>query len=241
MKLYHGTSFVHLENILRDGLQPRNTLAGNWATTLNPSIPTCVYLSDSLAPYFALWCQPHDDHGLVIEIETDRLDPQQMVPDEDFLRALFTITGEPILPFDDIAGWQENILEERHRWSESLRLLGTCAYHGTIPPEAITRYAIVEHTVENLSRFDNCVNAKVYSILADQLRANLPFLFDGIFPEPTPFDDTIMLANPPRIIAMDHPEWPDLYEQKKKRQLKQRETSVTIIDVCPDPANIRVS
>ena len=141
MKLYHGTDARFLPRILKQGILPRASRKSNWNKA--PSHAECVYLTDAYAAYFAICAAKKE--GLVLEIDTDRLMPWDFLPDEDFL-AQVEHTGNPKKGVDllgQTADFRGRLLDWVFTdvWGLSLKHLGTCAYHGVIPPSAITRYA----------------------------------------------------------------------------------------------------
>ena len=86
MIIYHGTAERHLKSILQTGIAPRGRSAGNWKHSVT-SNPRAVYLTVSYALHFASnACRPKEDKNmLVLEVETDLLNPYLLAPDEDFL------------------------------------------------------------------------------------------------------------------------------------------------------------
>lgn len=152
-RLYHGTNGRWLNNILRTGIEPRGNRAArdNWKHVEHRSNRKCVYLTDSYAPYFAHnACDParEGEVAAVIEIAVDRLDPDALYPDEDFLEQVSR--GQD----GDDRSMSQRTLSYRRRqfefretispdyplwWQASVKYLGTCAHRGTIPVSAITR------------------------------------------------------------------------------------------------------
>lgn len=190
MKLYHGTSTRWLPNILRQGLEPRGrrTSRSNWTETV-PSNPSCVYLSDCYAPHFAF--KAADARGgdcAVIEIETNRLPtPHFLLPDEDCLEQ----SGRGV---DGVPGnMRERTLHYRREmfrrfagsdaWELSLEYLGTCCYHGIVPPGAITRVATWPHrpNIKLLLVWDLSVSLENQRVCGDRYRVLTRKLFDGKF------------------------------------------------------------
>lgn len=160
MKIYHGTNEHTAKKALVEGLKPRiATGKSNWKHTTE-SNPSMVYLTDTYAPYFAFSSTPLDDNGnftermAIIEIDTDKLDPMWMMPDEDAIEQLtrnpkdtkfYGIKGKTM---KDRTKWIRNHINDfQYLWEISLEQLGNCAYKGVIPQSAITR--VILHTDDN--------------------------------------------------------------------------------------------
>lgn len=150
MKLYHGTARVPLATVLREGLRPRGKAPGNFQHSV-PSNPDAVYLSYCYAPWF-IWTSRHDIRartGLLIEVDTDKLQQLSLYPDEDCLeqvgRGRDDIRGDmrarTLWYRDHIHQWIGNDEKGAPFWHTSIKALGTCCYYGAIPPQAITRIA----------------------------------------------------------------------------------------------------
>lgn len=153
MKLYHGTTgAVARKAIAGQGIQPRRlSKRSNWTNC--PSHPDAVYLTNAYPLYFA--AQHNVEVAAVVEVETDRLNPFQLLPDEDALEQ--NGRGNDGLP----GHWtmRQRTVNYRNRlrnfadgsnWEKSLDCLGTCAHLGVIPPAAITRVAFI-HTKDAIA------------------------------------------------------------------------------------------
>lgn len=150
MRLYHGTSAAVGVVARARGLSPRRDVGRqNWAHT-SPSHPRAVYLTDAYPLYFAVQaannCRSPQTHVAVVEVEADRL--PKLVPDEDVLEQVGR--GQDDLPagwtMRQRTVWYRNRLDDhagRGTWEKSLEAMGTCAHLGAVPPEAITRVALV--------------------------------------------------------------------------------------------------
>jgi hypothetical protein len=176
MKLYHGTNAKHLNAILKDGLKPRGKKAkGNWRHTMS-SCPDAIYLTDAYAVYFAWTATRDGDDMLIIEIDTDRLDFFNLVPDEDFLEQASRKSGPA--PLDKsmkyrTSWYRRRLMEFSENWINSIKHLGTCAYMRSIPPEAITRYAIIpgDRTSELvMAGMDPSISLMNYHIMGEKYR-----------------------------------------------------------------------
>ena len=149
MRLFHGTSEKHLEDILENGLRPRGAGDGVWEDF--PSRPDLVYLTDAYAGYFAAAGAEDGEKWVVLEIDPDYLDHEDFLPDEDFIEQAHRGAKKADLP-----EWFGDDLKERHRyiwenleswshaWKDSLEHMGNVAYAGEIPPEAIVRYGVFD-------------------------------------------------------------------------------------------------
>jgi hypothetical protein len=124
--LYHGTSSLHLESILKEGLKPRNeTGISTWEADQIESQPNKVYLGtryiakkmgEAAVHRHTFYEKVHFSKILegevflvLIELEVDT---SNLAPDED--------SGELT-------------------WYQSLMMNRTCAYNGRVPPEKIRR------------------------------------------------------------------------------------------------------
>ena len=138
MKLYHGTSYSRLQDILSNGIEPRGKAAGNWRKY--PSHPGMVYLSIAYPFYFSyISAEKEETPSLVFEIDIDELSSKNFYPDEDFVWQAHPEGKRPehVLIRDNIGVWK-NI------WEKSLEHMGNICYRGRIGREYITRYCVVD-------------------------------------------------------------------------------------------------
>lgn len=180
MKLYHGTDARFLQRILKQGLLPRGKRASNWPDAT--SHPGCVYLTDAYAPYF---CWSAQQRGLVVEIETDRLDQRKLLPDEDVIeqtgRGKDGVEGDYL---ERTAFFKKQLhLYTAGQWKQSLKAMGTCAYLGKIPVAAITRTVVF--STDYCWQWDAMISLINYRLLGDRYRAQTARLF-GDVPAETP-------------------------------------------------------
>src|SRR5438552_8020447 len=87
MLLYHGTSELHLEKILKKGITPRShrkDRIGNWKHTIT-SNSKAVYLTNAYGVFYAQSALNKKERLVVIEINSDLLLPWKFTPDEDCL------------------------------------------------------------------------------------------------------------------------------------------------------------
>lgn len=197
MKLYHGTSAQHLDTILSQGLKPRGKSTGNWSHTTK-SRSDCVYLTDAYAPYFCFSAVNGvaDAKCLVVEIDTEKMDPVLLLPDEDTLVHGVKPTGD--IPTDmkkRTRYWRSRLLRfvGTDMWATSLKFLGTCAYKGIVPPEAITRYAVWPHKPNVTLAFvwDPTITPLNYKICGSSYRQGTQRLF-GDVPYPNHVDSVVL-------------------------------------------------
>lgn len=176
MKLYHGTTASNLNSILDRGLMPRGKRDSRWDD--NPSRADSVYLTDSYAPYFCFAGSDAKQMGLVVEVDTERLNDERLLPDEDACEQI--MRGK-----DDVKGdLQERVKHYRRllhcysgrgQWQISLKFLGTCAHHGKIFPRQITRIAVIPSSY--LLFWDAQISRINYAILGAKYRAMTARLF----------------------------------------------------------------
>jgi hypothetical protein len=119
--LYHGSSTLFLDFILKEGLKPRKeTGISNWAQNDVPNLeshPDFVYLV-TMEDAKVLGGKEYTEdlthrkgHLVIIEVEVDT---KNLYPDTDFIKELYT--------------WYESLIEH-----------GSVAYRGSISPENIRR------------------------------------------------------------------------------------------------------
>jgi hypothetical protein len=113
-------------------------------------------------------CPTEDGERLVLEIDTDKLDQQLLLPDEDFIAQGIAAANpgsdlaevhkvvrerlEDAIAFDGdedgtfgVGFWEEDeAWEGQPAWEVSVKYLTTCCYKGTIPATAFTRYVVFD-------------------------------------------------------------------------------------------------
>ena len=191
MKVYHGTALSHLPNILVQGVQPRRETKayGNWEVHSNAD---AVYLTDCYGIYFARHASEKDDTnvGVVLEIETEALEPNALAFDEDVLEQFGRKTD--LVPGDvkQRTSHYRSVLRDftgLERFRESLGLAGTASYLGGIPASAITRYATIAFNDEEQAALrymliDTSPAATGFVINGPAHRLLTRWLFEGTFP-----------------------------------------------------------
>ncbi|MCC0178441.1 hypothetical protein I4641_15805 [Waterburya agarophytonicola K14] len=141
MKFYHGTSERYLQQILKDGLQPRGGRYGNWEKC--PSRGDCVYLTVAYAPYYGYFTANKEERIVVVEVDSNLLDRVNLLPDEDYIAQASHESAIPGSTLEERTIWVRDRLHTLGNYQEmSLNGLGNCCYRGAIPLEAITRIAI---------------------------------------------------------------------------------------------------
>ena len=191
MLLYHGTAERFLPSILREGLRPRGLKKGNWKHSIE-SNSRAVYLTDAYVLHFAVNATRGKERCLILEINTNKLNPFRFAPDEDFLeQATRKDPNYAHLPKEmkPRTRWfrRRALTEFAHVWEKSLEFMGTCTYYGLIPPEAITRYVLIpqDHPVNFAS--DPTICLMNYAILKTYYRKLVKFAF-GEDPQVQPDD-----------------------------------------------------
>lgn len=151
MKLYHGTTSKIIDKITHNGIIPRSvSKRSNWKHSV-PSNPKCVYLTDTYPLYFAIHAARTHGKPTIVEIDTSKLNPFNLFPDEDVLEQ----AGR------NYDNWTHLDMVRRTKiyrkemfnygpdaWRKSLNAMGTCAHLGTIPVKAITKIAIIDNEIQ---------------------------------------------------------------------------------------------
>jgi|HigsolmetaGSP11D_1036233.scaffolds.fasta_scaffold00317_2 Dynein, heavy chain len=204
MRLYHGTSYSALRRIAHEGVVPRGDRESTFQKTA-PSNPNAVYLTDTYPVYFAA-VSANGGIGAVIEIETNLLDEDRFNADEDVLEQTRTIpTPRGASLVERVIYCRDRLNEERFDYRESLRKMGTCTYFGVIPPEAITRVAVVDFAQQaalHLAACDASINVFNFAFCALQHRQLTAWLFGDAIQEPSGDDFQSALAKAEREIGI---------------------------------------
>ncbi len=166
--LSHGTSAAALVRIAEEGLKPRLGRAGETNWELHPSHEGAVYLTSAYAMYYAS-CAMGDGLAAVLDIDAAALDPDHLVADEDSY-ALAKVQDYAMLEDmslgDRVAFWRTNL--EVTDASQSLHVLGNCAYLGAIPPAAIRAVRLLarkEVSTLTLGVSDPAINPANFKLL----------------------------------------------------------------------------
>jgi hypothetical protein len=133
MKLYNGTAGENVPAVLKHGIRPhRLTRKYNWKHSV-ASHKHAVYLTSAYAGYFAHQAAKTSKLG-VLEIDTDKLDPELFRPDEDFLEQA-TRNGKPLnrqlkrlgkLSMNERTEWfREHLDDYADAWEASVEHLPT--------------------------------------------------------------------------------------------------------------------
>ena len=193
MKLYHGTSSSYLKKILREGLKPRGKRKGNWGPMA--SIPEAVYLTNAYAIHFARCCAVGRGRYCIVEIDVEKADFWNFIPDEDFLEQALRDNPE-YAPFmretlEERTAWCREAVQDRfsHIWEVSLESLGNCAHLGPIAPEAITKIALIKHDHPLSLNCDPTITLMNYKIMGPWYRNSMRHLFGNSDFEADPIND----------------------------------------------------
>lgn len=191
MLLYHGTAGLSLDQLLKQGLQPRGKRKGNFQHTVL-SRKDAVYLSHCYAPYFLFAARRRMECGLVVEIDSNKIF-HNLVPDEDALeqvgRGHDNIAGD----FKKRTRWYRENLErwaDCESWEKSVKALGNCAHLGPIPATAFTRIAVIPFKKNPRLRFDfdASINLLNHRILGTNYHWRTRWLFGDSCEEAPPND-----------------------------------------------------
>jgi len=177
MKLYHGTSGKHLESILEDGIQPRGRRKGNWKEF--PSRKDMVYLTNAYAPFFAIQGTNGKQKALILELDSGRIDEENLYPDEDFIAQ--AIAHQKGCSIKDVHDEVRSSLElYQHHAMLSLERLGNCSHKGKIPNLALTRYCLVDCANRadlSIMSMDPSISLANYKFCGEKYRSVISWLF----------------------------------------------------------------
>jgi len=138
-----------------------------------------VYLTTAYAPFFAIMASEEKHKALLLEIDTDRLDPELLYPDEDFVaQCLAHQRQEPLRQVHDEV--REEIEAYRHHAGDSLNLLGNVAYRGTVAPSAISRYCVADPALQSQLFWiglDPCISPLNYQFCGEKYRTIIAWMF----------------------------------------------------------------
>lgn len=209
MLAYHGTSLERWKTIKKQGLTPRGENGkSNWTHSIE-SNPDTIYLTDAYAMNFALASinsgEPDKDHAVLIEIDTDRLNPDNLVPDEDALEQVSRKLGpggDRLPPHWSMVertryyrGMVREYAEKGLDFDWSMSELGTAGHVGAINCTAFTRVAIIDIKIQRKivwEYMNSQVSVYNYQFLGPQYRSYTRMLF-GDAPRP---EDVAALLTP---------------------------------------------
>lgn len=177
MRLYHGTSSKHLDDILENGIRPRGRRKGNWKEF--PSRKDMVYLTNAYAPFFALHGSALGEKALILELDSGKIDEGNLYPDEDFIaQAIAQQKGCGIEDVHDEV--RDNLELYRHHAMLSLEHLGNCSHKGRIPSQAVSRYCLVDcskRTDLGIMSMDPSISLMNYRFCGEKYRSVISWLF----------------------------------------------------------------
>ncbi|MGB5857775.1 MAG: hypothetical protein WBH52_05095 [Pseudomonas aeruginosa] len=161
MRLYHGTTSLHLTSVLNDGLKPRGENPSLWAAASNAGL---VYLTTAYELHFAGHATSKDHTGdvMLIELDSEKFpERHELLADEDAIVGAIQLGA---MHFPDFAEYDYNlnshelaqlVASDLDKWSKigadaqwSLNVIGNCTYKGIIPPSAITRIVTYDAKTE---------------------------------------------------------------------------------------------
>jgi hypothetical protein len=186
MKLYHGTSQNALAGILINGIRPRGKRGkSNWKHSIE-SNAECVYLTEGYSIHFASNAASEagsNGTAAIVEVDTDRLDFMDLLPDEDAIEQISR--GKDDLPKHwDMKKrtryYRVRMVDYAGKWPTSIKALGTACHRGVIPVSAITRVAKVDFKVNPALRWasDPTITLMNYAIMGGYYRQLTRRIFD---------------------------------------------------------------
>lgn len=153
---HHGTSEKAAEAILKEGLRPRGDRKSGWSAASHAG---SVYLTDAYAIHFAAAATDKGDGRLaLVEVDAGLLDQASLHADEDALALAWGMgkvdagpEANALLGRMDGSGRAEWFAQRLPDWSRdganwkwSMKVIGNCTHHGTIPPEAVTGIVLLD-------------------------------------------------------------------------------------------------
>lgn len=181
MKLYHGTSSNHLNDITKNGILPRGDRPSVWQA--HPSLNKHVYLTDAYPIYFAMNAVEGDEDLLVVEVDVDHLLEANFYPDEDFIAQAMMQQAKGKSNLTELtADARKHIEDYQHLWEFSLANLGNCSYRGAISPEAITRLATISQDRIDILQpaMDPTISLMNYKICGEKYHSMVRWLFEDM-------------------------------------------------------------
>lgn len=234
-RLYHGTSGTAARKALTEGIQPRRiTHKSNWDTF--ESHPDYVYLTDAYAPFYANRATKYPRKLGIVEVDVDRLNWDKLRPEEDAVEQMtrgitdWKVVNDPQLrsvlskiPNTNMVERTRFVRDHLDRlhsmWGASLRLLGTCAYHGFIPREAITRVSIFDPKSNPwvvMTTMDPSITLMNYRVLAEKYR-----FFTRWFFEPVSAEEWLAHAEFPGVAEAMGDRWNGYFASRKEALAKR--------------------
>jgi hypothetical protein len=175
--LYHGTNAKNLNAILSKGIQPRGNKKGNWDAF--PSRPDMIYLTTAYAPYFAIQSCDSGQKALILELDHNKLDQENLYPDEDFI--VQCLAAQNNQDIDDIHEDIKDTLEcYQHHFEDSINGLGNVCYMGVVPPDAISRYCLIDPKTRSdlmMMSLDPSISLMNYRFCGSRYRSIISWLF----------------------------------------------------------------
>jgi len=187
--VYHGTSAENVDDILKNGIQPReNTNKSNWTDI--ESISNHVYLTRIYSLYFGMCAVDNlsDENIAIFEVDLNSLDEDLLYPDEDFIEQGIRHSEININPHnsydknEDIIqrtkSIRENIRFYDDLWLNSLQSLGNISYNSHIPTNIIRRVAIIDAPPAFLINIDPTITIQNAMVMSDKYKAYTEFVFN---------------------------------------------------------------
>lgn len=169
MRLVHGTIASCAMDAPKIGLTPRWQRKSNWDIA---SHPDHVYLTCTYALHYAYAARDGRQgiHLGLVEIETDDLDVDKLMPDEDAIAQVWQLNNNNDLTLNEKTEYVRDNMErfnKKFNYEWSLNKLGNCAYAGIIPPKAITRVVLINSSTSFMDVFDPSITIANFKYLGN--------------------------------------------------------------------------
>lgn len=161
-----------------------------------------VYLTAAYAAHFAIAASGSTGTaGVILEVDTCKLDEEKMVPDEDLFVAELQ-AGMLRETHTDVRAFVKRHFDELIHvitWEEALSYLGTCGYRGVVPVSAVRRIAVID-MIKNprvgMWLSDTAISPIGYAAMGHSLKIDLEWLMDGAEGvRPNPYEELIGSAS----------------------------------------------
>ena len=176
LKLYHGTSSVHLDNILRSGIRPRYNKKSEWKCASKDNM---IYLTNAYPIHFAQHSALNNGgEPIIFEVEVDS---DRLYPDEDFLEQASFYILQGLSMKQRTKYFRNNLENYKNHYNDSIKFLGNCCHKGYINKKQIIRYVIPDK--KSIAFSDPSITIENYRTMGDYYLHLIQIMFDKKEPQ----------------------------------------------------------